>query len=363
MYERMIRGQDIWAGDRFLIAYAITFCHTLMVLSRGLSTQGRRRLEGMIRDALGRGFGFGVIRCELDALYQLLDAGFRVAATDLEGEGNFDFMAKSDGEKIEVECKMLTQENGTKIPPGDFERLLSHIREADILAALGAGRSCIVTLAVEKNIPNNSASLAAIARTIVGVLRERENNVRQLGIDFQIEEWESKSGKGVVDVNLADEARRITHLTGNQTMIYANKERGAIVSIWSRADLPEKGFKAIRQPLKNAASQLTGTRPGVVFVSAEGHAASLPEAKADLASLLSIMVSQVGSRRTYLEGFILQYHGAPFYSQDTLWLDNPYAGKSASSIAFRTLRSAARPGAKTPREVRDWQVAWQARWL
>ncbi len=361
-YERMSRGENIWQGDQFILAYAIAFCNALMVLSRALSPQGKRRLEGMIKDALSRDYGFGVIRSEIDALYQLLDAGFRVAATDLERKGNFDFLAESEGEEIEVECKMLTQEIGTHIPPADFERLLSHIREDDILTALGTGRTCIINLIVEEKIPSNSASLAAIAKAILGILRGRESNVRRLGIDFKIEECESGTGRESLVMKLSKEARRITDRTGRQTMAYSSEDRGAILSTWSRADSPGRGFNAIKQPLKKAASQLTGTRPGVVFVVAEGLGAAPPEYKAAVAGLVSAILSQVGLQRTYLEGFILQFSGSPFSSHDTLWLENPYGGKGARSAAFRTLRSAARPGAKTPAEVLDWQIAWQARW-
>lgn len=362
-YERMTRGENIWNGNAGLVAYAITFCNALMVLSRGLSTKGRERLEGMIRDALNRSFGFGVIRSEIDTLYQLLDAGFRVAATDLEDQDGFDFLAESEGEEIEVECKMLTQENGTNIHPGDFERLLSHVRKIDLLESLGTGRTCIVSLLVDKKLPNNAAPLAAIAKTIAGILRERKSNLRRMGIDFQVEEWKVEAGQGTLAKKLADEARRITDQTGSQTMAYSNEERGAILSISSRADTSKRGFEAIKQPLKKAASQLTGTRPGVVFVSAEGLGAAPPEFKAAIASLVSTIASQIGLQRPYLEGFILQFHGAPFSSQDTLWLDNPYGGKGARSIAFKTLMSAARPGAKIPIEVLDWQTAWRAKWL
>lgn len=108
LYERLLCGETLWQGDVGLMANAITFCNALMVLSRCLSETGRKRLEGSIRDALGRDFGFGVMQSEINALYQLLDAGLRVAATDLDGGGNFDFLAESEGESIEVESGRLS---------------------------------------------------------------------------------------------------------------------------------------------------------------------------------------------------------------------------------------------------------------
>jgi len=230
LYERLLRGETLWQGDVGLIAYVIVFCNALMVLSRGLSESGQKRLEGSIRDALGRDFGFGVIQSEINALYQLLDAGLRVAATDLDGGGTFDFLAESEGEHIEVESKMLTQEKGTQIPPRDFERFLSHLRKSEIVAALRPGRACLITLTVSKRLPNDATSLRRIAKAVVGVLRGGEIQARHLGIDFQVEELQPATGSGAFAFNVYKEARRIHHLTGKPNMPYGNQDRAAIVA-------------------------------------------------------------------------------------------------------------------------------------
>jgi hypothetical protein len=77
---------------------------------------GKSRLSGAIRSGLEKEFGLGPVAFEVKIAAHLASRGFDVDFHDLENGGGYDFLASSDGSKIEVECKYISADIGRKIP-------------------------------------------------------------------------------------------------------------------------------------------------------------------------------------------------------------------------------------------------------
>jgi hypothetical protein len=80
-----------------------------------LGERGKSRLSGQIRSGLEKEFGLGPLDFEMKIAAHLMSRGFDVDFHDLENGGGYDFLAASDGSKIEVECKHISGDTGRKI--------------------------------------------------------------------------------------------------------------------------------------------------------------------------------------------------------------------------------------------------------
>jgi hypothetical protein len=80
-----------------------------------LGEGGKSRLSGQIRSGLEKEFGLGPLDFEMKIAAHLMSRGFDVDFHDLENGGGYDFLATSDGRKIEIECKYISGDTGRKI--------------------------------------------------------------------------------------------------------------------------------------------------------------------------------------------------------------------------------------------------------
>jgi len=88
-----------------------------------LNEPGKRRLHGMIRDALKRESGFAALGHEMTTAAHFMRQGFDIEFVDLEGKKRFDLLARRDQDEIEIECKTVSNDIGRKIHRRDFIEL------------------------------------------------------------------------------------------------------------------------------------------------------------------------------------------------------------------------------------------------
>ena len=98
------------AVQRFISFASMTvFCH------RRLSSQGKRRLKGMLLSALNSDYGLGPLAYEMAIAAHLMSKRFDVTFNDIETGGGFDFLAQKNSTVLEVECKFVSADIGRQI--------------------------------------------------------------------------------------------------------------------------------------------------------------------------------------------------------------------------------------------------------
>lgn len=80
-----------------------------------LNPTGKKRLKGMILDALKSDHGLLPLAFEMKIAGQLMTLGFDVTFHDMEEGGGFDYLAEKGGVALEVECKYISGDIGQKI--------------------------------------------------------------------------------------------------------------------------------------------------------------------------------------------------------------------------------------------------------
>jgi hypothetical protein len=80
-----------------------------------LSAAGAARLRSMVLDNLQPDRDVRQIEHEVRSFTHLGQKGWKVIFADLEGLGSFDLLLKSVSEKVEVECKTITEDTGSQI--------------------------------------------------------------------------------------------------------------------------------------------------------------------------------------------------------------------------------------------------------
>jgi len=80
-----------------------------------LSTSGAKRLRSMVLDNLQPDRDVRQIEHEVRSFTHFGQKGWEVMFADLEGLGNFDLLLKGASEKVEVECKTITEDTGSQI--------------------------------------------------------------------------------------------------------------------------------------------------------------------------------------------------------------------------------------------------------
>ena len=101
--------EEVAAEYRFL-----SFSCMLALVYGRLNPVGQIRLRGMLFDALKNDYGLGPLAYEIKVATHLMTLGFDVEFSDLEGNANYDFLAKNGGVCIEIECKFMSADVGKK---------------------------------------------------------------------------------------------------------------------------------------------------------------------------------------------------------------------------------------------------------
>jgi hypothetical protein len=111
-----------------------SFTHAIVNTHAHLSSRGQTRLRGSLKDGLNSEYGLTPIALEMAVAVHLWSTGFDVDFTDMEGRGQFDFLANREGIELEVDCKTAS---------GDVGRSIHRYRMLELLK-LGASRTPVV---------------------------------------------------------------------------------------------------------------------------------------------------------------------------------------------------------------------------
>lgn len=298
--------------DGYAVAVELSGWH------RELNQNGKKRLEGSIRDALNSDWGFAPLRCELTARMALRAIGCTVVAADMEGEERIDFLVTRGEDQAEIECKFITHDFGRSFRGREFYALKDLLmKEVDRFA--GSGISVVVRVEISRGLPSNRVQLRRLAEAIGQAVVGAQPDLReQLGVCFFREEWPPGCERPEL---VHAEARYRSDMECVATLAMDRPGFALLVEVEDPAD--SRGYeKRLVRRLKEAADQLSGERPGALFVELQG---SSPRFARDnpAADLVGRLFPQVCEGRPHLELVVLGFPGPPYMMGTTHHFRNP----------------------------------------
>lgn len=238
-------------------------CNVYAVYSR-LNKQGKKNLKGKIASALKDDRGFVPLAFELTTAIYLMGQGVDVEFTDLEGKQKFDLKITSrDGTVAEVECKTASFDKGRKIHRRHFESFVAELSD-DLMSTLERPRGWdLLTVELKDRFPSNrkeqTAIVEAVRRTIAAGEKTRFGD------------------GGVVQASMKNLSPRFSeldlhHIAFRQVgddyhcCFWGDPNGRRLMGLVMYSKTPDRHIESIRDELGKASRQLTGERPGLLFV-------------------------------------------------------------------------------------------------
>lgn len=250
---------------------AYTFIWLLNKVYSLLNDKARKRLKGRIRLAFTDEEDLRSLEHELNVIAHLCRYGCKVTCHDLEGDGGYDFLAEREGLEFEVECKMISADKGHQIHLHDMLKLGEHFQRAlDWQAYRSVEQGMLIRLTVAGRLPRNPELLRDIAEDCAQAALSGAPEPRaDWSIDrapFAIAGSPFASWNQDLSLDLMDEF--LTQRCGGSSphrLVFAERGRSALV-VGVRSAKPDQVQDEVYLELKRAAKQLSGTRPGCLYV-------------------------------------------------------------------------------------------------
>ena len=245
---------------------ALYFAQTVVEAHRRLPLTGRMTLEGRIRNALNAEAGFAPLYLEMDTARRLVEAGFEVEFSDMEGVARYDlrfWRGKTEGE---VECKSLSTDAGRKIHRPDFYRFIDAIGSGLVDRAASGARE-VLLIAIEDRLPSATAQQTELRSAARRMLAE-PNLARAYGSFFTITRDDpARLASSAAATGARDFYRRCCEAYGDNCHVSGattTPEGGCFIVM--RSGREDDHSKPLLEALKKAAEQLSATRPAFIAV-------------------------------------------------------------------------------------------------
>ncbi len=291
-----------------LILAALNFAATTVGVHSLLSPKARQVLEGRLRDALKAETGFAPIYLELDLAQRLMDWGYDVEFSDMEGTAQFDLRFSRASFVGEVECKSLSADAGRQIHRKDFYRFMEAIAP-ELMAHTNLKRQEILVITLEGRLSPNTSSQAELLEAALSTLR---NNVPAIieGSHFKLERrlrTEVLANTPIHDQKALYKACGLAfgpnpHIAGGFT-----ETEGCLVVMRSQRE--DDTSKPMLEAMRKAASQFSGNRPAFIAIQDHGIEAAdlmLPHLRRRAGILSYALFGHYGAAHvnaTYVTGF------------------------------------------------------------
>ncbi|MEP4379609.1 MAG: hypothetical protein ABJ215_18160 [Alphaproteobacteria bacterium] len=238
-----------------------------------LSSQGKVRLEGAIRDALKNDSGLAPVAFEFVVAAHLMHRGFSVEFVDLEGTEKFDLLCERDGSFLEVECKNLSGDAGRPIHRKRLVQLgaaIQNIVGEDRKREAGIE---LVKVTLEKRLEGRTEHQLSIANAVAESLRTQtgSSGVDGFSVEYRlvgpvecpeiptIINPESVSGLRSAVESLAE--------TQNANIVFNITPGHGVTAVVVDSQADTRIMDYLAERTKEAASdQLSGLRSGMVCV-------------------------------------------------------------------------------------------------
>ncbi len=245
-----------------------SFTHAIVNTHAHLSSRGQTRLRGSLKDGLNSEYGLTPVALEMAVAVHLWSTGFDVDFTDMEGRGQFDFLANREGIELEVDCKTASGDVGRSIHRYRMLELLKLCQPAiDECLARGGGTIIRITLPGalhgREDYMKDVAALA-IAATKPGKDLDAVGVANIKMTTFQMDKGPFQHNRRPTQAELIDFVPRSPNGHAPHVMSVHRPHEVAVVVI-VESQRPDKVLQGIYRSLKDsAARQFTRTRPALL---------------------------------------------------------------------------------------------------
>lgn len=232
-----------------------------------LSEKGKNRLKGVITHSLKNDAGFISIEHEMNVLTHLSNLDFEVTPADLEGVGQYDYLASKGDIEVEVECKTISGDAGRPIHRKDFARVSPVLIETLNKHRPSFKENTVIRITIPDRLPattNYADSLCGAMDECMDVARSGEYNGFQIDIIPVGECTEEHPAIFYQEMINSD-----TELKNCKALVpYSDKEPNLILAI--RSEKETKLVDAVIDGLKTSDPQFSRDRNGYICCYVEG---------------------------------------------------------------------------------------------
>jgi hypothetical protein len=228
----------------------------------------RRKLIGALKDNIG----LAPIAFEMRTVTHFMAAGFDVEFNDICNRGGFDFLVHNKKSGIEIECKSVSGDLGHQIHLLRQYQLGPYlVNSMTDFRKNGFVQLIIATLPGQ--LHGQREFMTAVSDRISEAVKEHKNynDYGPCSIsynEFPIENspFDCTSPPQITEHAVADYLKRVgNEEVGHTIMTFSPRRSATVVAL--RSATPDKFLRALHRNLREAAaSQLSGTRPGMICV-------------------------------------------------------------------------------------------------
>ena len=323
-------------------------------LFKHLQSRARSRLLGRLKQGLKEDYGFAALRTEYVALNMALKLNCAVTPVDLDSTDSFDFLLSKMEDTVEMECKLHTLDFGSTFTLSRFRRFTRLLNLESRERLLRPGSSSIVTMVLRGDLPASDADLRALAEDLCQFVEGGSRAQAPLVATLTREPWEH----GVVEpFRVHAEARLVTLSRACPTIALEGDRSALILALKAEESDPRLFRDRIVRRLKQAADQLSGHRPALLFVELEGPYPDMFQIEV-VRRGYEAAVRDFFRARPHVELIILGFAGPPFSSGATFRIRNPRKKRRNQTYLMRDLER--RTGTRLSSDIphREFRQAW-----
>lgn len=236
-----------------------------------LPARGQDALRGRATGALKDNVGLSPLAFEMRTVAHLMARGFDVQFHDLCGGGGYDFLAKNGEIECEVECKSVSGDLGHRVHVQRQYQLIPYILDR-MQAAEKNGIVQLLVVTVPDRLHGNHEFMSAVAAKIAQALDKLASVTDGEPCTVSYDEFsivgspfDCDSPPRISEDDVIDYCNRmIGDEVGRTIMTFRPGQSATIIAVRSmQASHPLRG---VYRNLKEAARQLSGSRPGVICV-------------------------------------------------------------------------------------------------
>ena len=295
-----------------------------------LSSVGKNRVRGMLRDSLNMGnqVGLAPFAYEMRIAAHLMNTGCSVEFSDIECGGGADFIATNADLSFEVECKYISGDIGRKVHLKKFLQLAIKLRPSLEPSLETVRNGVICRVKIPDRLTGNQDESNCISELLTKALLEGCDIDTNGRYSLEISKFDPKDSPlgnvPVGDVDLADFQSFLLEKAGidnRNTFVIIRPGIGAIVLVVESKKKDRVLYSVFRELKDAARKQLSVTKPGILCCElVELREEELEELARleDRPNDFQLMVSNVIMRRPQLVSLSFTTSGRLSYGQQRL---------------------------------------------